>query len=95
MKGLSTKAIVTDEGCIQGSFCSKTVFNLNQRVLSKIEIQILEKGLDSAPIQKSINEAELKKDFEDFSRRMCIRWNLRGQPSDDFSDKRSFCSKSN
>ena len=51
-EGLSTKATVTDEGCLQGSFCSKTVSNLIQRVLSEIEIQVLEKGLDFVPIQK-------------------------------------------
>ena len=55
-EGLSTKGTVTDEGGLQGSFCFKMVFNLSQRVLSEIEIQVLEKGLDFAPIQKSINE---------------------------------------
>ena len=94
-EGLSTKATVTDEGRLQGSLCSKTVFNLSQRVLSEIEIQVLEKGLDFAPIQKSINEAELRKDFEEFSRRMRIRWNFRDQPSEDFSDKPAFRPKSN
>ena len=37
-KVLSNKAIATDEGRLQGSFCSKTVFNLRQRVLSESEI---------------------------------------------------------
>ena len=60
-EGLSTKATVTDEGRLQGSLCSKTAFNLSQRVLSEIEIQVLEKGLDFASIQKSINEPELRK----------------------------------
>ena len=36
-----------------------------------------------------------KKDFEDSSRRMCIRWNFREQPSEDFSNKPAFHSKSN
>ena len=71
-QGLSTKATVTDEGCLQGSFCSKKVFNLSQRVLSEVEIQVLDKRLDFAPIQRSINEPEQRKDFEDFSRRMLI-----------------------
>ena len=92
---LSTKTTVTDEGRFQGSLCSKTVFSLSQRVLSEIEIQVLEKGLDFAPIQKSINEPELRKDFEEFSRRMRIRWNFRDQPSEDFSDKPAFRPKSN
>ena len=45
-QGLSSKATVTDENRLQSSFCSKTVFNLSQRALSEIEIQVLEKGLD-------------------------------------------------
>ena len=32
-------------------FCSDTVFNLSKRVLSDMEIKILEKGLDYAPVQ--------------------------------------------
>ena len=63
-------------------------------MLSEIEVQVLEKGLDFAPIQKSINEPELRKDFEDFSRRMRIRWNFRDQPSEDLSDKPAFSPKS-
>ena len=94
-EGLSTKATVTDEGRLQGSFCSKTVFNLSQRVLSEIEIQVLEKVLDFPPIQKSINEPELRQDFEDFSKRMCNRWNFRDQPSEDFTYKPASCPKSN
>ena len=94
-EGLSTKATVTDEGCLQGSFCSKTVFNLSERVLSEIDIHVLKKGFDFAPIQKSINEPELRKDFEDFSRRMRIRWNFRDQPYENFSDKPAFHPKSN
>ena len=75
---------------VQGSFCSKTVFNISQRVLSEIEVQVLKKGLDFAPIQKTKNEPELRKDFEDFSRRMRITWNFRDQSSEDFSDKPAF-----
>ena len=47
------------------------------------------------PIQKSINEPELRKDFVDFSRRMRIRWNFRDQSSEEFSDKTAFRPKSN
>ena len=79
----------------KGSFYSKTVFNLSQRVLSEIETSILEKGFDLAPIQNSINEAELRKDFEDFSRRMRIKWNFRDQTSKNFSDEPAFRPKCN
>ena len=71
------------------------MFNLSQRLLSEIEIQVLEKGLDFAPIQKSINEPELRRDFEDFPRRMRIRCNSRDHPSEDFFDKPAFRPKYN
>ena len=92
---LSTETTATDEGRLQDSFCSKTIFNLSQRVLSDIEVKVLKKRLDFTPIQKSVNEPELRKDFEDFCRRMHIRWNFRDQPSEDFSDKPAFFPKSN
>ena len=53
--GMSTKATLTDEGCHQGSFCSETIFNLSQIEFSEIKTQSLQKELDFAPIQKSIN----------------------------------------
>lgn len=62
---MSTKATVTVEGRLQGSFCSKTVFDISQKVVSEIEIEVLGKRLDFAPIQQPINEPELRKDFED------------------------------
>ena len=37
---LPTKATITDEGDLAGTFCSKTVFNLIQRALSRIAIQV-------------------------------------------------------
>ena len=38
-------AIVIDGRHFQGLFCSKTGFNLSQRMVSKIEIQVLEKWI--------------------------------------------------
>ena len=93
-EGFSTKASMTDEGRLAGVFCSKTVFNLSQRSLTEAEIQVLEKGLDFAPVQRSINEPELKKDFEDFSRRMRIKWNFRNEVSENFSETPVFRPKS-
>ena len=34
---------------LKGYFCSDTVFNLSDRVLSEIELKVLENGLDFAP----------------------------------------------
>ena len=42
------------------------MFNLSNRVLTDIEIKVLEKGLDFAPIQRKINEPELRQDFAEF-----------------------------
>ena len=37
---------ITNSNRISGYFCSDTVFNLSKKVLSDMEIKILEKGLD-------------------------------------------------
>ena len=60
---------VTEVDPLKGYFCSKSLLNLRQKVLIETEISVLEKGLDFAPIQKSLNEPELRKNFEEFSRR--------------------------
>ena len=44
-EGSSMMAIVIDGRHFQGLFCSKTGFNLSQRMVSKIEIQVLEKWI--------------------------------------------------
>ena len=59
---------ITNSDRISGYFCPETVFNLSKKVLSDMEIKILEKGLDYAPIQSKINQPELMRDFEDFAR---------------------------
>ena len=58
---------VASEVRISGYFCSDTVFNLSHRVLTETETKVLEKGLDYAPIQKEINELELRKVFLSFT----------------------------
>ena len=70
----------TDDSRMKGYFCSDTVFNFN-KVLTEEEIEVLEKGLDFAPIQRNVNEPELRQDFENFCRRMKIKWHFRNEPS--------------
>ena len=84
---MPTKATITDEGSLAGQFCSKTIFNLSQRALSDFEIQVLKKALDVWPLQRSLNDPELRKDFEEFACRMRIKWNFQNETSDDFSHK--------
>ena len=38
-----------------------------------------------APTCNLINEVDLRRDFEDFSRNIRCRWYFRNKPSDDFS----------
>ena len=59
-----------------------------------MEIKILEKGLNYAPIQNKINKPELRKDFEDFARQMRLKWYLRNELISSLSERPSFTSKS-
>ena len=74
--------------------CIYTVCNLSKKVLTETKTIVLEKGLDFAPIQKSINEPELRSDFEEFSRRMRCKWHFHNELSDNFSNTPAFTSKS-
>ena len=90
---LRTSGTTIDER-LEGHFCSDTVFNLSNRVLSENEIKILEKGVDFAPIQQKTNEPELRKDFEEFYRCVRTKWNFRIEPSQDFGVVPAFARKS-
>ena len=57
----------------------ETIFNLSHRVLTDAEIRVLEKGLNFALKQGLINGAELKQDFNDFCRRMCLKLYFRDE----------------
>ena len=67
---MGISSITSDENRLTGYFCSDTIFNLSNRVLSDNKIKVLEKGLDFAPLHKKINEPDLRSDFGDFCRRM-------------------------
>ena len=84
----------TSDERLQGDFCSDTVFNLSNRVLSENELKVLGKGLDFPSIQRKINKPELLKDFEEFFRRIRTKWNFRNEPSQDFSIVPVFSRKS-
>ena len=91
----TSRATLTDEGRLSGVFCSKSVFNLSHKILTEIEIKVLEKGLDFAPVQRTLNEPELRKDFEEFRRRMRCKWHFRNEVSETFSEIPAFRPKSN
>ena len=50
--------VTTTDNRLSGHFCSETIFNVSNRVL--------EKGLDFAPIQKKLNQSEVRSDFNGF-----------------------------
>ena len=87
------KNVTTTDNRLSGYFCSETIFNLSNRVLTDTEIKVLEKGLDFAPIQKKLNEPELRSDFNEFCRRMRLKWHFRDE-SENFSEVPVFNSKS-
>ena len=58
--------------------------------MSDTEIKILEKGLDYAPIQNKVNELELRQDFDEFSRKMHLKWFFRNEATEDFSETSYF-----
>ena len=62
-------------------------------MLTDTEIKILEKGLDFAPIQKKLNEPELRSNFNEFCRRMRLKWHFRDE-SENFSEIHVFNPKS-
>ena len=61
---------VTKVDHLKEYFRSKSIFNKSRKMLNETEISVLEKGLDFAPIQKSLNEPEFQTGFEEFFRRM-------------------------
>ena len=69
---------------ISGYFCSDT----------DIEIKVLEKGLDYALIQNKINEPEFRRDFEEFCRRMRLKWHFRNDPTPYFKEAPVFSPES-
>ena len=75
---------------IKGYFCSDTVFNLSNKVLSQTEISVLEKGLGFVPTSNMTNEADLRRDFNDFSRKMRCKWYFRDELSEEFSEIPAF-----
>ena len=87
------KSYTTSESRLTGYFCSETIFNLSHRVLTDAEIKVLEKGLDFAPIQRKINEPELMLDFNEFCRRMRLKWYFRDE-TQEFSETPAFSIKS-
>ena len=79
---------------LSGYFCSDTVFNLSRRLLAEMDIKILEKGLEYAPIQNKINKPKLKQDFGEFCRKMRLKWHFCNESTFEFCSMPAFNPKS-
>ena len=69
----------SEEGRMKGSFVSGYVFNSSKKVLPQTEINVLEKGLGFPPTPSFINEADLRSDSSEFSRKMRCKWYFRNE----------------
>ena len=79
---------------LKGYFYSNTEFNLSKKVLTKTEIGVLEKDLGFVLTPNLINEENLRRDFDDFSRKVRCKWYFRNEISDNFSEVPAFKLKS-
>ena len=77
-----------------GSFVSDHVSNFSKQELSAKEISVLEKGLGFAPTPSHINEADLRQDLWEFSRKMRCKWHSRNEVSQNNEEISQFKVKS-
>ena len=61
------------------SFVSDYVFNLSKNVFSQTEINVQQKRLSFSPAPSFMNETDLRKDFNKFSRKMRCKWYFRNK----------------
>ena len=69
---------------LEGKFVSKNVMNLSRRNLSSAEISLLSKGLKFVPTANKIDQAKLKRELEEYGRKLRLMWHFR-------NDERPFC----
>ena len=62
---------------LEGKFVSKNVINLSRRNLSSAEIPLLSKGLKFVPTTNRIDQANLKRELEEYGRKLRLMWLFR------------------
>ena len=68
---------------LEGKFVSKNVINLSRINLSRSEISLLSKGLKFVPSANKIDRAKLKRELEEYGRKLRLMWHFR-------NDERTF-----
>ena len=76
-----------------GHFTSENVFILSHELLSKTEIRVLSKDLQFVPTSFKIDEVDLRKDCNGFSRRMRNKWHFSDNVTAEFRDLELFLSQ--
>lgn len=66
------------------------MLNLSNIDINDIDKRILAKGLGFVPIQNKTDEPELRRNFKEFCRCICLRWYFRNEPTPELSDRRAF-----
>ena len=54
---------------------------MSKKILTETEIRALERGLSLTPAPNVINEENLRREFDDFNRKMRCNWYFRNGPS--------------
>ena len=62
---------------LEVKFVSNNVINLSRRYLSPAEISLLSKGLKFVPTANKIDQAKLKRELEEYGRKLRLMWHLR------------------
>ena len=74
---------------------SLKIYNLTHKVLTDLGISVLGKGLGFSLTPTFINEANLRRDFADFTRKMRCKRFIRNKPAHYFNEIPAFRIKSN
>ena len=75
--------IFSSKSAIEGKFVRKNVINLSRRNLSASKISLLSKGLKFVPTTNKIDRPKLKRELEEYGRKLRLMWHVR-------NDERSF-----
>ena len=62
---------------IESKFVSENFINFSRRNLSSAEISLLSKGLKFAPTASKIDQAKLKRELEEYGRKLRLMWHFR------------------
>ena len=70
-----------EQSRLKGTWVSENVFNLSKKCLTKDEVSLLSKGLNFCPTPKDFDKAEVKRDLEEFGRRLRLKCFFRDEDS--------------